>query len=122
MPNYKTGGNWVAITAAALWSIYGGTYEVAYPPTTAETGLGVPCGAFGKPKIKIGAPRMDDSGMGFWRGFFSGPTAQAASISIEARNPRTGSVEKWAGQLKWPTYDSVSWGSTAAKTIYHNVR
>jgi hypothetical protein len=121
-PNYKNAGNWIAIPEEAIWGTYHGTYEVLRPVTTEETGSGVPCGAFGKPRIRISTPRMDDAGMAFWRGFFASVDATSASISIEARDPRTGVTEKWVGLLKWPTYDSVSWGSSAAKTAYRNVR
>lgn len=122
MPNYKDGGSWTAITDAALWSTYGGTYHVEYPPARDLDGYGRPCGAFGKPRIVIAASWMNGEGMAFWRGLFVSASDQYASLSIEALNPRTGDTEKWAGLLKWPTFASVSWGATAAKTIYRDVR
>jgi len=122
MPNYKTGGTWTAIPAAALWSTYHGTYHVEYPAPTALTLAGLPCAAFGLPSIRIAAPLMADTGMAFWRAFFATTSQLYANISIEGLDIRTGLAGKWAGQLKWPVFSSVSWGSTAAKTMYRDVR
>jgi hypothetical protein len=122
VPNYKTGGLWVAISTEALWSTYSGTYHLGYPKANEVTGLGGPCGAFGKPTIHIQTPKMNGTGMGFWQAFFASSIAQSAAISIEVLNPSTGLSEKWAGTLKRPTFASVSWGATSAKSMYRDVK
>lgn len=119
---YKSGGTWFDIPAAALASTYGGTYHVEYPPPTVAAVDGTPCGATGKPRILIVAKQMSDTGMGFWRAFFATTDDVYVAVSIEAWDSRAGALVKWAGKLKWPTFSSVGVGSTAAKTMYRDVQ
>ena len=121
MPNYKTNGSWTAIPTAALWTTYRGTFHVEHPKATEFTGNGLPCGAFGLPRIVIHAPFMSGTGFAFWRDLFALATDLSTSIYIEALNPNTGAVEKFTGTLLRPAFDGVSWGSTADKTMYRSV-
>jgi hypothetical protein len=121
MPEYKTGGSWTAIPTAALWSTYGGTFHVAYPPATARNQAGAPCGAFGLPRILIHAVQMTDAGFAFWRDLFALAGDLSTTLSIEAINPNTGATEKWLGMLLRPRFSRVSWGNSAANTWYHDV-
>lgn len=118
---YKSGGSWFDIPAAALYSTYSGTCHVEYPPPTALGVDGAPCGATGKPRIVINAPWMTDTGMGFWRAFFASTASAYVAVSIEAWDPRAGSAVKWAGKLKWPTFGSVGVGAAAGSTVYRDV-
>jgi hypothetical protein len=120
--NWKNGGSWEAITADALYSTYGGTYHVEYPPAQETAIDGTQAAATGKPRIVIEAPWMTDTGMGFWRSRLGSATARTAAISIEAWDPQSGSATKWAGTLQRPKFDGVSVGSSAGATIYRNVK
>lgn len=119
---YKSGGDWFAIPDAALYSTYGGTYHVDYPPPTAVAVDGTPCGATGKPRIVINSAWMTDTGMGFWRAFFSTTEDTYTAVSIEAWDSRAGAWVKWAGNLKWPTFGSVGVGAAAGSTVYRDVQ
>ena len=119
---WKNGASWEAISDAALYGTYGGTYHVEYPAATDVAVDGTPCGAVGKPRIIIQIPWLTDTGFDFWRDRFASTTAPSAALSIEAWDPRTGTVVKWAGILQRPTFDGISVGSSAGQTIYRNVR
>ena len=122
MPNWKTGGSWVAIAAAACTGTYAGGWRVEYPAAADTTHDGQPCGAVGRPQIVIESTWMTDSGMAFWRAPFAGATATYAAISIEAFDARTGTWGKWLGRLHWPTFSGQGAGATAGTTIYTGVR
>ena len=119
---YKSGGSWFDIPDAALYGTYGGTYHIEYPPA-AEIGLdGAPCAATGKPRVIITTPWLDDSGMAFWRSHFATVYDASVAFAIQAWDSRAGATVKWIGKLKQPTWASVGVGSTAAQTVYRDVR
>lgn len=118
--NYKTTGSWTAIPTAALASSYGGTYHIEYPPATDMTLSALPCGAFGKPRIVLHMPWLTDTGYAFWSGLFAAGALYVAA-NLEVYDDRLSAVTRYAGNLQRPKFESVSWGSTAAKTVYHNV-
>ena len=120
LPNWKNGSSWEAITAAALAGTYGGTLYLAQPQATEVNGLGQPCGAFGLPEIRLSTPWMTGTGMAFWQARLGG--ALYAALAMEVLNPVTAATEKYLGQLEAPTWQSISWGATAAKTIYRGVQ
>jgi len=117
--NYKTTGSWTAIPTAALAGTYGGSYHIEYPAAEDTTLSGLPCGAFGKPKIIIRSPLISDAGVDFWRDLFAAG-ALSASVSLEVWDDRLGAVTRYVGNLLRPKFESVGWGSTAAKTMYRN--
>ena len=118
---WKNGGSWEDIPAAALYSTWAGTYHVEYPPPQ-DVGIdGTIAAQTGKPRIVIKAPWLSDAGFDFWRDRFGSAAAETAALSIEAFEPRTGSKVKWAGVLRRPTYESIGVGSTTTNTIYRGV-
>ena len=120
-PKYKSGATWFDIPDAAIYGTHGGTWSIEYPPAT-EIGVdGTPCGAVGRPRIIIRTAWMQETGLAFWRAFFATVDDTYASINIEAWDSRAGATVKWAGNLRWPTWDSVGVGGTDATTIYRNV-
>lgn len=120
-PQYKTGGSWTAISDDALAGTWGGTCHVEYPEAVDRDGNGLPCGAVGKPRVVIRTPWMTDTGMGFWRAFFTLSTDTYAAISIEVFDPRTGTDVKLAGYLERPAFASVGRGAAAGSTVYRDV-
>jgi hypothetical protein len=121
--NWYDTDSWDPIPAAAIMGTYAGTFAVVYPAAADSDGLGAPCGAFGLPEINLAMPLLFGDGMAFWTAFFtSTPTAQAVTIKIEAFDPRSVTVKKWAGSLRWPTFGGVGVGSDSARTIYRDVR
>ena len=114
---YKTGGAWTDVPAAAHPDDEQGSIMVEYPTPTAYDGNGLPCGAIGLPRIVIRFERMIGTGMAFWYAFFSTVTMQSVTITgLTAYDPYTATWKKYTGTLERPRVGAVQPGGTAART------
>lgn len=98
-----------------------GSIRVMYPPAQDRDGNGVPCGAFGLPRIEIQSGWMTGTGWDWWQDRFSTETAEYVAVYITAYNERRGAWAKYTGNLARPTSEKLTPGPSVARTIYTGV-
>jgi hypothetical protein len=124
-PQYKTsaGASLADVPAAALgnFGANGSGPVVVDPEPAGIAGDGTPCGAVGRPVIRLALEFLSGAGMDWWADLFASRTALTATLWLEAWDPRAAAWVTYTGLLTRPKFNRVDPGNSAAATLFYDV-